>query len=760
MRKTRRDFLFTSSGALAASMVNSGRAQTSPSPVAPDIRSLLQASGFDPDRPGSDSALLAVIGDTHIVTDPSLPYFNLSFDDSLVHEINNLSPQISDTVIAGDLIISHSRATAEPRYPTSYNFAKEEFRIAKQQMSRFREGLRVWAVPGNHDTDRIEEDAELWREELGIPAYQKSVLGGVPVFFLNSGHGGMMDPGQVQWFKSEAALIAKDQEVVVICHYPTFVLFSTYAGTKRVVAEAFEGHRAPVWIQSGHNHTFREDYFLDKGTRFIQMQVTSASKKVWNDGRAAGYTLLGLQGGRVVTRLFRSVKEPGFQVLPSIESVNFQQLRWAFDRIAYPGELFHEGFYNRTGRILSATAVDLKCHFVRAQQITWRVNLGRFGGKIREFLICGTVGGTARPTARCQFSATSPTGPWITRSFPSAAESDADRVYRLPIPEEFLTADTLYVKAANDVVSGLCDVEIAGWGVAATAETLTRYERWISRRYRTFLRTPQTDPEAVPEGYRHSNLELYAFNLLPEAPVSNAPAALGVAAPISGSPVFSSVLMEEGLDFVFARRRAASRPGLSYVVEESSNLAAWTTVESSRLKVRPIDGVWEEVRLPRSGGRAFHRVRVESDGDAGGAFARWRDEMAAAGNDPTDRNDNRIDDLLEFGFDLPATRGGASYYDPAKTGTHEGLPTMRGAIKAYSRLVFARLRQEADPGLTYTIEESADLTGWAAVPAERLTERILRSAGDWEEVECTIPRPDGPSCFYRIHLELTQPLLA
>ena len=76
-------------------------------------------------------------------------------------------------------------------------------------MERF--NYRTWIVPGNHDTNAYETNAELFREQMNLPvAYQKATLGGVPVFFLNSGNGGMIDPIQEAWFRHEASFVAKD----------------------------------------------------------------------------------------------------------------------------------------------------------------------------------------------------------------------------------------------------------------------------------------------------------------------------------------------------------------------------------------------------------------------------------------------------------------------------------------------------------------------------------------------------------------------
>lgn len=746
---TRRKFILGTGSALLGAAFQKGTAQSTQS--GENITSILQANGFNPN--GANSALLAVIGDTHMFTQSNFvyDYYTTSLSDWLVNEINSLTPAVSDLIVAGDLISSHSRSTADPRYSTSYAYSMEEYPVMRQQLERFRSGMRIWCVPGNHDTDREENDAELWRSLLQLPPYQFTTLAGVPVFLLNSGHGGMMDPVQLQWFYDRAASVSKDQEVVIVCHYPTFALFATFAGVKRAVAKAFKGHRAPVWILSGHNHYFREDYYLDGNTRFIQNQVTCANVKAASDGKSPGYGLIALQDGRVVSRIFRSSKVPGFQVLPSLQNVTFSKLRWEFDKIDYPGELNCEGFYDRTGKLLNFTAADVKCHFMRTQQVTWQVNLWRFGGKVREFLISGTLGPTARPSARCAFSTTGPNGPWTEMPFPSAEVSDPDRVYRFTIPTQFLNATTLYVKASTGVAGGVSDLQIAGWGVAASADSLTGYERWIAQRYKTFLLTAETHPAAIPQGSTLTNLELFAFNLAPNTGSISPPE-------IQGLPSQSAVLIDQTTRFQFARRKAATNPGISCVVEESRNLKNWTPVDPSRFTITPLDETWEEVRMTEAITNGYFRVRVDKTAGSQGGFVAWQNSVAVPAGTPDDKNANLIDDLLEYGFDLSPARGGCRTYDPSRMGDTHGLPTIGVMGRPASKIVYTRMRADASPGVRYVVEQSQNQSDWTQVPQANLSERILKTDGTWEQVECLIT-PSQLGTSFRVRVELLQPLL-
>ena len=758
MKQSRRKFILATGSALAGGAFQRSISNGGTTGSAPDITALLEASGFTPGNP--NSALLAVIGDVHINLKASDPKFTDRFDDALVAELNGLAPAITDLAIAGDLIIHHSVSIGGNRYPNDYEMSRLEFRTTKAQIARFRPDMRFYAVPGNHDTDRFEVDAELWRKEVQLPPYQKSILGGVPVFFLNSGHAGMLDPTQRTWFETQVALLSPDQEVVIIAHHPSFFSVWGETGLKKISSLAFANHRAPVWLIGGHGHAFAEQLLVAGSARFIQMEVTTGNPKLSGDGRNPGYVLLALQDGHVVQRHFRSINEPGFQTRAPLDQLISGPVKWVFDTVEFPAALFEEGFYSRSGNLIGFDGKDLRTYFSLCRSHTVRVSLSTANGKITQYLIAAKVWtGYAPPT--CDFSTTGVNGPWVSVSFPN---STGNQIYQIPIPIQFRNAASLYIRTRTQLQGPNDGIEIYGWGLAAEASALTGYEKWLATHYRTFLHDDQTHPVAVPEGSSLTNLEHFAFNIpLPagvsKAPVSSSQPILPPGLPIQGGPAYSRILTDSSNTYAFARRKSANRPGITTIVEESADLRSWSPVDPARLTVTSLDATWEEVRLTEAVANGYFRVRLEKVSDSQGSFLPWQNSVAIPTGSPADRNANSIDDLIEYGFDLNPSEGSTRPYDPERAGNPAGQPNIRARGRMTSRIVFARMKASATPGVLYLLEQSPNLVDWYPVPQDLMTERILKSDTSWEQVECLLDDASQPRMFYRTRVELSQPLL-
>ncbi|MEO5917138.1 MAG: metallophosphoesterase [Luteolibacter sp.] len=735
MEKTRRNFIVGTGSALLGGMLNRVSADSAPATQPPDISALLQAKGFNANSPGS--ALLAIVADVHINLDQSSPTYTTQLDDRLVNELNGLTPAITDLTIAGDLIVHNSVSIGGSRYPSHYALSRLEFRCITQQIQRFRSGMKIRAIPGNHDTDKDEMDADLWREELALPPYQLATLGGVPVFHLNSANGGMPDPAQIAWFNTLAATIPSDQEVLIIAHHPSFYYLFGEPGIKRLVSKVFANHRAPVWLVGGHGHGFAEQLFVNpQGTRFIQMEVTTGNPKQWSDNRPPGYVLIALQGGRVLFRAFRSVIETGFEIKKPVEQLKVYPLAWPFDVIESPAVICEEGLYERPGNLIDVDGIDLRSHFVACRKYTVRTDLSRSEGKITEFLLSAEIA-TAYVPPTCYFSHTGLAGSWVAVSLPP---SNFQQIYRIPIPAQFRSSPTLQIKTLTDLQGPYDGITIFGWGLGADPAKLTGYDKWLFRQYRTILRGNLTDPTVKVEGSQFTNLEHYAFNL--PLPLSSA-AANAAASPISGTPSYSQTFRKV-MDFRFARRTASSLPAVSYVAEYSNDLVHWTAANESQLAITPIDSGWEEARLllPTPGsGSLYCRARVTTPGDP----------AASVHLAPGDADANGINDILQYAFDLQSNDGGVQPYSP---GRKPGIPIQSSFNARMSRIVYPRMRSSSLTDINYRIEQTRDLKTWEKVQPSVCAETILLSTGDWEQVEVVILDSAYQQRFYRICLDL------
>lgn len=748
MASSRRHFLIQSATALAATSFQTIRADNPPS-GAINIRNLLAGVGFDPDIP--NTALLAVIADVHINLTPGDPKYCAKLEDQLVAELNGLTPSLTDIAIAGDLIINHSVSIGGNRYPTNYELARQEYRCIRQQFQRFRPDARFWAVPGNHDTDRFEEDAELWREELQLPPYQKTTLGGVPVFFLNSGHAGMLNDTQLAWFQNEVASIPKTQEVLIVAHHPSFYYRFEETGLKRVVATAFRNHAAPIWLLGGHGHAFGEQMFAAGSKRFIQMEVTTGNPKQFGDSRSPGYALFGLQNGKMAFRAYRSVLESGFEIKSKIGQLKAYPLAWAFDDIQWPAVIFEEGFYNRTGKLVGFNGTDLKTHIILCKSYTVKVDLSHTGGKVTNFLLCANIN-QAFQAPTCGFSFSGLDGTWIEVPYPTPTNHG---IYRIPIPMIFRNSPSVFVRTKSQLQGVWDGITVCGWGLEADENKLSGYEKWLATHYRTIFNGNTTSTSARPTGSTLTNLQHYAFQIpLPQsaAPITQQSLAQNsstgsTALAITGVPVFSRVYRTV-MAYRFARRKASSSPLASYVMETSPDLKTWTELEEAALTVASLDETWEEVSFITStvGSQpVFCRTRVENQALAGSP------SYIRAG----DNDGDGMDDLLEYAFDLQASANKTRSYDPARPTGKAGIPIQSITRGIFNRLVFPRLRDLENSGVRYRILESRNLSIWNEVPANMMSLRVLRSAGDYDELEAIMLESTDSRKFYQVVLEPT-----
>lgn len=117
---------------------------------------------------------------------------------------------------------------------------------------------------------------------------------------------------------------------------------------------------------------------------------------------------------------------------------------------------------------------------------------------------------------------------------------------------------------------------------------------------------------ANPSGDGIANLLKYAFNLAPN-PGDLANANYKILAPNGTAGLPSASRDAQGrLVIEFLRRKSANTPGLSYVVESSSDLQTWTSLDLTTASTTSIDGVWERVTAidPIVAATRFGRVRV------------------------------------------------------------------------------------------------------------------------------------------------------
>lgn len=565
-----------------------------------ELEARLAACGYDPSA--GDCALVAIMSDPHIFLGNDYPgLITAHWDDDLIAELNALHPPITHLVLAGDLISHRSMTPGSPRYPLHEQWSIDEYALAHNELQRFR--MPIWAVPGNHDTDAYETDAEMFQEKTGFPPYQRIELAGVPVLLLNTGNGGMLNGSQETWLRAQAETIPGDQEVLIVQHVPTFSCIFTQAGSKRIIAEAFSHRSAPVYIASGHNHRFDEGLSEFKGTCFVQMATTTANRVVFNDKKNPGYLLVAVQDGQVRARIQRSLTVSVFWPRPPLAALPVASVRFPFDGVEYLLDAFEEGFYN-TRDYLEFFGVHVGCYIAYCKRAVLRIAPPRFHGAIRRLYVSGLITASSQPA--CWISRNGSDGPWEELTFPPASGSG---LYLIELPGDVATLEQFHVKIDTGLTGNVQGFSWSGWALASDSSSVTGYEVWLHGIYGTLVRSPESAPDAIARGGSHPNLLTYACNLPPcgRGPVSGLPS---ITMPHAHGTAGNRA------SILFTRSRDPVADGLEYLLERSFDMTEWFPLDSSAVTETVIEEcecyerIQADVVLADGLAAAFFRVRV------------------------------------------------------------------------------------------------------------------------------------------------------
>jgi predicted heme/steroid binding protein len=160
----------------------------------------------------------------------------------------------------------------------------------------------------------------------------------------------------------------------------------------------------------------------------------------------------------------------------------------------------------------------------------------------------------------------------------------------------------------NPIIFSLTDFSIQEQSPTIVPDTPAPLQGW---RQSVGLASDGSQDLQTPAGDGVSNLMKYALNMAPDA------AALGRQA-FEISPGGTSGLPHldnqgtGALTFMFVRRKSSTNPGVTYGVEQSNNLTAWSAYLQAPL-VEPVDSTWERVTYtldPVTSPQSFLRLRV------------------------------------------------------------------------------------------------------------------------------------------------------
>jgi len=590
-------------GTIAGSSLLRGGTEANLQLLKNELEGLLADAGCDPASP--NGALVLIASDFHVFLGDKYPNLRTEkWDDQLIKEMNYLSPPTTDLVIAGDLITYHSMTPGMPRYASNEQWADQEYDVAKSEIQRF--AILPKIIPGNHDTDAFEEDADLFRAKIGVEPYQHFDLAGVSVFMLNTGNAGMLDKVQEEWFRDRASMVAPGQEVLIIQHIPTFRGVYTQAGSKRIIADVFRGRTDPVYVVSGHHHRFSDEIFEFSGTKFVQMVTTTANRVVFNDKKNPGYILLGIQDGRIRVRIQRSLTVDCFWLRPNVETMPVTRGRYPFDDVTERIAFFEEGFYEREG-ILEYSGSDVGCYIAYCKWAVVKIRTGDYYGKIRKFILSGFISKGFQPT--CWISESGEDETWSELPFPEAKGSG---LYEVFVPDRYGEGEEFHIKFDTGLSGGTQGFSLSGWAIASDSISLSGYEKWLLSIYGILEKNEKTSPAGIVKNGVYGNLETYAYNLPPHE--------IGG---ISGFPEIGLGVSMGREDLVIVRYVRIKDPagsGLLYRVQFSRDLLNWEYVSSGFAGETIIanDEFYERVEakvlIPEGTMHGAFRVRVEHVG--------------------------------------------------------------------------------------------------------------------------------------------------
>ena len=342
-----------------------------------------------------------------------------------------------------------------------------------------------------------------------------------------------------------------------------------------------------------------------EGVTYIQTQVTAASTlapQLFGDRRNPGYAVLALQDGKLVSRVFRSLLDVGYQTRPAISQMSSGAVQFLFDDVLYPAATYEEGFYNHDNLVIDFSGVHVGSYIVYCKKITIRVEPDRYLGQVSEFIIAGSIKTTNVPL--CHISSDGEDGTWLPLDFPAVKGSG---LYTVEIPEAF-RGNLFFIQLDTGLTLSVHGFSMSGWALAANESLLTGYERWLIRHYKTLEKNETTHPESISPGTDHTNIVNFGFNLMPVDQHE-----------ISGLPTVSIVAGSNPTDqyycIKFTRISALANPGIDYEIEVTHDMKQWNAVPLAELEetILSTDNTWEEVEfkiLHPLVAQSFYRVRL------------------------------------------------------------------------------------------------------------------------------------------------------
>jgi len=416
------------------------------------------AIGFDPTAPGN--AVVVLFSDPHMNLNPlsglTPGVVTTNLDPRLIGQVNAMVPPPARIIVSGDLITSYSTTPGKtPDWNVVRARGSNEMCLwlsAIQSFTNIPQTDILW-VPGNHDQDPRETNAELFCQMFPtMPPYQFFDLAGIRFFLLNGGNQAFPSEAERQWLNQQVDLTSPTQTVAVVIHQQPFI---SGRGNPILLRECFQTWQAPWWVFCGHGHYLGAGAVYDIGSSNVFMcTLGSANTNAFHgQDMNPGFLVLCLSNG-IAGRIYFHLKDGSFQALPEPDWRHPVHYAAAFEdetgllwrREKTPGRMPEV--------IVTNIWYDAGYSYAGPNELQWALPLGLHGNQATHFLLLSYLSGSNTMS----FSADRTN--WIEVPIPERT----NLLYAFPIPASMASMPTGYARFCS--FSG--DLGVDAWGLATT----------------------------------------------------------------------------------------------------------------------------------------------------------------------------------------------------------------------------------------------------------------------------------------------------
>jgi hypothetical protein len=420
------------------------------------------ALAFDPSAPGN--SVVVVFSDPHIDLDShgGTTPFTYDLDSRLVDSVNAMTPPPAKILVAGDVTSSYSEVPGYiPQGDWNITMGTNEMVLWLSAIQAFTNVSisDIVYIPGNHDQDPRETNAERFSTITGMPPHQVLDICGVRFLMMNGGNYGHPSADEREWLLAQVASTSPTQTVAVVVHQPPFGAISSERGIALLLREALGNWPNFWWVYAGHAHGQILGVYGVGNSKAVVKVTSTTNARPYYGGRSLGYRIICLSNPYgIVGNLYYHFDKPDIQVEPYPDWRYSVQYSAAFENTT--GLLWRRLKSAGTPpEMLVTNANDAIDWYSYPTELQWALPLDRYGNQATHFLLLSTGFGFA---SAISFSADRTN--WV----PCLPLPETNQVFAFALPPSVAASATGYVRYMGIARP---DIAIGGWGLATTNNT-------------------------------------------------------------------------------------------------------------------------------------------------------------------------------------------------------------------------------------------------------------------------------------------------